>query len=144
MNNKKRIGYEVLTLASLIRHELDRISLDNKLDGLTGPNSRIIRFLYANREKNIFQRDIEEAFMIRRSTVSSNLQLLEKKGYIQREPVAYDARLKKINLTEKALLAHAIIAKDTAKLQNRLAENLSKDELDSFFTVIAKLKNTLE
>ena len=45
---------------------------------------------------------MEKEFQIRRSTVTGTLQLLEKKGFIRRESVEWDARLKKVVPTDKA------------------------------------------
>lgn len=143
MNNFKSIGYEIMSLSAVLRHKNDEIMLKNGLPELAGVGGRIIRFLSANRNRDIFQRDIEEAFMVRRSTVSSNLRLLEAKGYIERSSVADDARLKKITLTEKAVKAHEVIFEGTLKLQRLMAEDLSEDELETFFMVIRKIKNKL-
>ena len=59
----------------------------------------IIGYLYQNRDKEVFQRDIQEQFSIRRSTVTGILQLMEKNGLITRSSVERDARLKKLELT---------------------------------------------
>ena len=57
--------------------------------------------LYRHREEQVFQRDIEREFSITRSTVTNILQLMERKGYIERRSVPQDARLKKLVLTEE-------------------------------------------
>ena len=46
--------------------------------------------------------DLEKEFDITRSTASKNVDLLVENGFIVREQVDYDARLKKLVLTEKA------------------------------------------
>ena len=53
-----------------------------------------------------FQKDIEKAYEIRRSTATGILQLLEKNGYLKRQSVSEDARLKKLVLTAKAIEVH--------------------------------------
>lgn len=57
-------------------------------------------------DRNIFQKDIEQEFSISRATVSNLVQLVEKKGYISREAISEDARLKKLVLTNKGIEAH--------------------------------------
>ena len=54
----------------------------------------------------MFQRDLQAHFSVRRSTVTGLLQLMEKKGLITRSSVAQDARLKKIQLTPRAIQHH--------------------------------------
>ena len=50
----------------------------------------------------MYQKDIEEEFRIRKSTVTGILKLLEKNGFIRRESVPQDARLKRIVPTARA------------------------------------------
>ena len=48
-----------------------------------------------------FQKDIEQRFAVGRSTVTNLIQLMEKKGFVKRESVKQDARLKKGNPDRK-------------------------------------------
>jgi DNA-binding MarR family transcriptional regulator len=93
--------------------------------------------------KDIFQRDIEELLQIRRSTASTLLQGMEAKGLIRREPVAFDARLKKLVLTEKSIAAHKQIATNISSFENKLTKDILEEELKTFFQVINKIKNNL-
>ncbi|MFR4895711.1 MAG: MarR family winged helix-turn-helix transcriptional regulator [Blautia hansenii] len=52
--------------------------------------------------RDIYQKNIEEEFNIRKSTASGILKLMEKNGFIYRESVKEDARLKRILPTKKA------------------------------------------
>ena len=55
-------------------------SLEEHEDEITRKNGWIIGdYLASNRDKDIFQKDIEYNFSIRRSTVSGILQLMEKR-----------------------------------------------------------------
>ena len=73
------------------------------VDEVTMMHGWIIRYLYENREQDIFQKDIEQRFAVGRSTVTNLIQLMEKKGFVKRESVKQDARLKKVILTEKGI-----------------------------------------
>jgi DNA-binding MarR family transcriptional regulator len=66
----------------------------------------ILRYLYSRRGQPVYQRDIERDFAITRSTVTNILQLMERKGYIRRESVPEDARLKRLELTDAGAEAH--------------------------------------
>ena len=70
---------------------------------LTPVQQQLLKFiLLESAHKPIFQRDIEEAFQIRRSTVTGIIKLIEQKGYITRTSIESDARLKQLVPTEKA------------------------------------------
>lgn len=138
------IGFEIRTLSNLIRRDVEKNVADMKLE----PNRRIhgwaINYFYENRDKDIFQKDFEEKFSIRRSTASNMLKLMEKNGYIKRKSVESDARLKKIVLTEKAISVHKKICEDIAEREKRLRAGINKEELKTFFCVMEKLKKNME
>ena len=104
----------------------------------------IIAYLYHNRDRDIFQRDIEIRFSIRRSTVTDILQRMEKSDLITREPVTYDKRLKKIMLTQKSMELHDTFTKRYDHLETKLTEGIEQDELDAFFSIIEKMKQNIE
>lgn len=70
--------------------------------GITVMQHVVLGYLMQHENQgDIFQRDIEAVFDVRRSSVSSLICLLEKKGYVWRGGVDKDARLKKIAITQK-------------------------------------------
>lgn len=91
----------ILDVSKNIRYFFD---LAMSANGLTSIQSRILGHLRHAQEQDrcVFQREIEEVFRIKRSSVTSVLQTLEKKGLIIRESISEDARLKKLVLTEEA------------------------------------------
>jgi DNA-binding MarR family transcriptional regulator len=92
----------------------------------------------------VFQRDIEEAFGIRRSTATVMLQQLERKELIERLPVEGDARLKSIVLTGKAAEFCRVLHQDRDKMEAVMRQNISPEELTVFFTVADKIRENLE
>ena len=99
---EKRIGIEIRILANLICRCLNELGFNEEHNGLTGPQGLVLGYLYDHQDKDIFQKDIEATFNIRRSTATGLLQCLEGNGFVKRVSVDYDARLKKIVLTTKA------------------------------------------
>ena len=69
----------------------------------SGAQGRTLHFLLAHTKIDIFQKDIEEEFGLRPPTATALLKELEQRGLIRKEPVPYDARKKKIVVTEEAL-----------------------------------------
>ena len=72
------------------------------------------------------------------------LKTMEQKGFIERQSVENDARLKKIVLTEKAIKQHNIIMNDIIKREERLKSGISEEELNVFFEVMKKLTENME
>ena len=71
---------------SVLFHKLrKRVNADVQRLGLTGIQSRVIHFiLIKSAEGPVYQRDVESAFGVSRSTVTGMLQQMEKNGLIQR------------------------------------------------------------
>ncbi len=108
MPSETELGFQINTLAHCIRRKIDELlsQAQEEGDSVTGIQGRVLGYLYDHREQDLFQRDLERAFHVSRSTATGLLQLMERNGLITRSPVPYDARLKKLCLAEKALRAH--------------------------------------
>ncbi|WP_334329385.1 MarR family winged helix-turn-helix transcriptional regulator [Companilactobacillus sp. HBUAS59699] len=71
--------------------------------GLTSVQISIIDYVsHEENVRNIFQKDVEREFNIRRATATSALKLMEERDLIVRVSVKQDARLKRIILTPRA------------------------------------------
>ncbi len=142
-----RIGLEIKKLNNLIGKEIcRRTTIDDKDDKLTNMQGRVIGFIRRSEEfeREIFQRDIENEFMISAPSVSEILKLMEKNGLIERRSVAYDGRLKKIVLTDKALAFHCRIERTIDCFESELQNVLTQDESETFERIIVKLQNELQ
>lgn len=93
--------------------------------------------------EDVYQRDIEEEFNIRRSTASGMLPLLEREGYIQRLSVPNDARLKKIILTDKAREQDQKAKEDIALFDQKLTVGISEAELREFHRILDKIAENI-
>ena len=106
--------------------------------------TRIIGYLYENRGKEVFQRDIQAQFSIRRSTVTGILQLMEKNGLITRSSVERDARLKKLELTPRAVQLHERIGRSVRQVEDRLNQSLTPQEKQEFLRLCGKIRASLK
>ena len=139
MKHDREVGFKVRTLSNLAKRRLDSIILKKHADTPTIMHGWVIDYLYDNQDHDVFQRDLERKFSIRRSTVTVILQLMEKNELIVRQSVDYDARLKKLQLTDKAIEMHKLISNDIVELENTLRKGISEKELDDFLATIDKM-----
>ena len=93
MKLERMIGARIKSLSNLLKRQVDQSMSEIGIEPLTGMQGRIVGYLGHHQDQDVFQRDIEEEFQIRRSTATGILQLLEKKGLLERRPVARDGRL---------------------------------------------------
>ncbi len=137
------MGFEIRTLNNCVKRFVQS-KKPIELDKSTGVHGWAIKFFYENREKDVFQRDFEARFSIRRSTATNMLKLMEKNGIITRQKVPYDARLKKIMLTDKAIEIHKKATDNITMIDSMLKKGISPSELYTFYSVIDKIKANLE
>ena len=144
MQHEKNIGFNVRRLANYIRRDIEKSSASGKIILPKGVNGWAIHYFYDNRDKQIFQRDFENRFSIRRSTASNILKTMEQNGFIQRVSVENDARLKRIILTEKAIKIHEEIMKDIERREALLKKGFTETEIEQFVSMIDRLIHNLE
>ena len=82
-------------------------------------------------------------FGVNRSTVTSIVKLMEKKGYIERENVPGDARLKKLILTPLGEEMHFKTKQTLDSLELQIRKDLTKEEIETFFNVSDKIRKNL-
>ena len=140
----RRLGFELHRSSRLVKRYMDNDATKLYVDKMTGTHGWAIGFFYHNRDRDVFQKDFEQEFNIRRSTASNILALIEKNGLITRESVPYDARLKKITLTQKALDVQNVVEKAFESLEDTMKKDITEEELRVFFRVIDKINNNLE
>ncbi|MCR3757549.1 MarR family winged helix-turn-helix transcriptional regulator [Clostridium felsineum] len=141
MKNNVHIGKIILNLSNKISRQLNK---DASTFGLTGVQARIIGFIHKNSNKRpLFQKDIEEELNIRRSSVTSALQLMEKKDYIKRISVCDDARLKKIVLTDKGLELDNKVYEAIHKMEQSLKDEFSDDEFNTLVNLIDRISKKI-
>lgn len=140
----RRLGFELHRASRMVKRYIDSDTNKLYVDKMTGTHGWAVGYFYGNKDRDIFQRDLEQEFDIRRSTASNILSLMEKNGLIKRESVPYDARLKKITLTDKAIEIQNKIDDNFERLEFTMRRGISDEELNTFYNVLDKICNNLE
>lgn len=138
------IGFRLRELDLLVGRFMEAQGKVDSLDNVKGPQAWALGYLVDNREKEIYQRDLEQQMSIRRSTASKLVERLQKNGYIETVPSAKDKRLKQIIVTDKAIEDIHQIDAIVEQAEAKLRKNISDAELNQFFTTIDKLRNNIE
>ncbi len=148
---REHISYKLITLTNLIKREIDKsMSMIEKNGrkkfgcGFTGSNIQVIRFLYENRDKEIYQKDIEAHFSLTAPTVSANLRLMEKNGLITRQYSTEDTRLKIVMLTKNAIEMETMIRSRIIPIEEKLNHALTDEEQKQIIVLLDKLKFEFE
>ena len=139
------VGHRLKMINNLMKRNVDKV-IGHKPDKATLMHSWIMGFLKRREEKKLdtFQKDIEKEFSMNRSTTSEMLKLMDKNGLIQRIPVDYDARLKKIVLTDLGRECNRKTEEQILKVHNRLVEGLNDEEVQTLLSLCDKMIDNLK
>lgn len=139
------VGHRLKMINNLMKRNVDKV-MGHKPDKATLMHSWIMGFLQRREEKilDTFQKDIEKEFSMNRSTTSEMLKLMDKNGLIKRVPVDYDARLKKIVLTDLGRECNRKTEEQILIVHNRLVEGLSDEEVQTLLSLCDKMIDNLK
>lgn len=143
MRQERHLGYEIKALSNLLRRKVLESAGSGEGDDFTEMQVKVLGFLAQNRDQEICQKDIEEAFYIRRSTASRLLKRLEAQGFIVRQSVERDARLKRVTTTPKADALCQQVMERIDHVETMLTKGLTQEEIDRFLATVEKLKRNL-
>ena len=138
------IPAQIRRVDNLIFRRISQFARANGVEQATPMHGWIIGYLYRHPDQPVYQRDIEREFSITRSTVTNILQLMERKGYIRRQNVPQDARLKQLVLTEEGIRFHEKTMLSFHQTDDYVASLLTEDENAELLRLLNKLRDALK
>ena len=139
----RHIGAEVKVLTHAFRRQFSEAIRQAGAEDLSAMQGHIIGYLYFCRDRDIFQRDIEETFNITRSSVTGIVKLMEEKGYLTRQSVQGDARLKKLSLTQKGLEHQQRAMAAIEQVETSAIRDFTPEEVELFHALCARIRTNL-
>ena len=139
-------GHDVGRLINTLSHQLKRrMCVQEEEDSLRTNMQRLVLhyILFESLKRDIYQKDVEKEFQIRRSTATGTLQILEKNGFIRREAVERDARLKKLVPTGKAVGVRRHILENIRYVEDLLAGGIPEEKLAVCREVLEQMSENL-
>lgn len=138
--------HEIGKYIQIVSRQLKR-NMDETLSkyNVTGVQSMVIGYIYKKSKKGeVFAKDIEEEFDMRKATVAGIIQLLETNGLIERRAKEGDCRLKSIVLTPKALEIKAVVKRQINIEEKNIVSEMTKEEQKQFLELLKKASSNLE
>ena len=143
---KDCIGNDVRILSHQIHRWIENSPNKKKVDSVTGANAWIIGYISEKTKNNedVFQRDLEKNFEITRSTASKVVNLMVEKGMVERQSVPWDARLKKLVLTDRGREIDKLMENEFITVEQTLAQGFSEQELEKFFEYMHRMQKNMK
>jgi len=137
-----RFGRAVQMIANRFRRLGDE-NLSNQ--GINICQLRILSYLHRNESGGpVYQRTWEDEFGIRRSSVTSVLQNMEKNGYLVRESSPADARTKCLRMTEKGKELDRSLLDYIHSLEEAMMDGISPEERQILKNALLRMLENLE
>ena len=141
---KNSLELEMIKTVHLMKRHIDDELSQKLAESITVPQAHLICFIFnEGKAKDIFQKDIEKAFALHRSSVSLMLDKMENSEFIKRIPVENDARLKKIELTPKALAHYKEIMVCIEHSSVKIMQSVSAEEQEFCKSVLKKIQENI-
>ena len=138
--------HEIGKYIQIVSRQLKR-NMDETLSkyNVTGVQSMVIGYIYKKSQKGeVFAKDIEEEFDMRKATVTGIIQLMETNGLIERKAKEGDCRLKSIVLTPKALEIKTVVKKQIDIEEKNIVNEMTKEEQKQFLELLKRASSNLE
>lgn len=105
---------------------------------------KILSYLYNNRDKEIYQKDLENLLHCSKVSLSEMLNKLETSGDIERVQGNLDKRKKRIILTEKSKIKLEVFTKYLIEVEELLLKDFSKKEKENLEYLLSKVRENLK
>ncbi len=92
------------------------------------------------REPGHSQEDIARELCVNKSTAARNINYLEERGYVTRQPFPNDKRQLSVYPTEKMLAVLPEIRNASKEWMSLLSEGIPEDELEIFNSVLSRMQ----
>lgn len=103
----------------------------------------IVKYLM-KAEGPVYQKDLVEVTKLKKSTIAEQLDRMEEKGIINRIEDKNDRRKNKIVLSKRMLNKKIKIDEEIEKINQKLMKNVTKKELETFMSILNKMKRNIE
>ena len=138
----ERLGIDIRILSNLIYHKMNQITTET--ENLTVHQCFILQYLSQNTDKEIYQKDIEELFSIKRSTANQMLRTLENRRYINKKISTQNSQKNIITPTEEGLASSEHLTQHMYQFMKKLHGDISTEELEQFEKTLKKLWHNIE
>lgn len=134
-------------IKSLHTHMIRKLFCSVKIGKCSRPKPlqiAILAFLIENKNKVIYQKDLENEFKISKAAISDVLNTMENNNMIKKVQEENDARKKRILLTDESYENYKNMESEKQKALDSILKDISKEDIEKFIEVAEKLKENMK
>jgi MarR family transcriptional repressor of mepA len=111
--------------------------------GLNAQQGRMIGYISEHQDKGLIQKDLADTFQRRGASITSMLQGLEKKGYIERKIPAENERQKNIYVLPKGEALVNAFQQMFSTVEQDIVKSLTEEEKQTLLKLLIKVNQNL-
>ncbi|GIP23127.1 MarR family winged helix-turn-helix transcriptional regulator [Paenibacillus sp. J22TS3] len=111
--------------------------------GLNAQQGKVIDYIYRNQDNDIIQKDLADRFHLRGASITSMLQSLEQKGFIERKIPANNERQKNIYVLPKAIELIEDFQDSFQKVEEEIVQALTDEEKQVLKNLLVKINERI-
>ncbi|HEY0088168.1 MAG TPA: MarR family transcriptional regulator [Candidatus Lokiarchaeia archaeon] len=142
MIKRKEGGFLIAKIHQLSGRIFEKLLKNNNINEISPAQGRILFVLWENDNLPIYE--LSKKTQLKKSTLTSMLDRLEKKGYIKRSYSEQDRRLIIIKRTEKDNSFQDLYKKVSEKMIDIFYSDFKENEITDFEYYLKKILNNLE
>lgn len=135
---------EIKTLHS---HMIKKLFCSVKIGKCSRPKPlqiAILAFLIENKDKVIYQKDLENEFQISKAAISEVLNTMENNNMIKKVQEENDARKRRIILTSESYESYEKMRREKKDAIDLILKDISEEDIKKFIEVAEKLKENMK
>ncbi len=141
MNNS--VSEEIKKIDNLTIRKMISLAKQENIDTLSPSQLMIIKYL-SESEKDVYQKDLEKSFPLRKSTICGIIKTMQKNGLIKLTNSKDDLRSKKIELTSLSEEINNKIKNCFNKFDELIMKDIDSKDLEVFFKVCKQIQSNLK
>jgi len=111
--------------------------------GLNAQQGKVIDYIYENQNNHIIQKDLADRFHLRGASITTMLQGLEQKGFIERKIPANNERQKNIYVLPKAVELIEDFQDSFQKVEEEIVQVLTDEEKQVLKKILIKINERI-
>ncbi|EPD81746.1 MULTISPECIES: MarR family winged helix-turn-helix transcriptional regulator [Paenibacillus] len=111
--------------------------------GLSAQQGKVIDYIYENQNNQLIQKDLADRFHLRGASITSMLQGLEQKGFIERKIPANNERQKNIYVLPKAIELIEDFQDSFQKVEEEIVQVLTDEEKQVLKKLLIKINERI-
>lgn len=135
---KQNLGFYIQRISRLITYKHNEMLEE---EGITFSQFKVLMTLWEKDHRT--QNEILEEILVKPSTLSGLINILEKKKLLIRTVDTKDGRIRRISLTEKGRSLEKISLQIIDDLEKEISKSISEDEKEILIEMLSRIKETL-